>query len=164
LGGYHFWSYKTDQDPWGDWDFKKLVDDGIYPKNLNCWPVDSCAPTRRQWLKDYALSKQTEERATGVASHQAYWRRTAPNDVYDWDVYLDGFDAGYTTAIRFHHSSASRVAMKKELAAWRTKVYTQYRDENCLETSNAWQFRDGFLEGLAQLEAVYANAPASNSN
>jgi len=49
--------------------------------------------------------------------------------------------------------------MKKEFAEYRRDLYIAEREANCLETTNNWQFRDAFLEGMTYLENVYNNAP-----
>jgi aryl-phospho-beta-D-glucosidase BglC (GH1 family) len=96
-GGSYFWTYKMDWMDGGDWGFAEQT------KKSNIAPPPFLTlPTQEIQTRAQSASLQRPQLARDArARHEEYWNRTSPGQIFQHELYSEGWDVGFSDAQRF---------------------------------------------------------------
>ncbi|CZS90374.1 related to Putative glucan 1,3-beta-glucosidase [Rhynchosporium graminicola] len=96
-GGSFFWTFKMDWMDGGEWGFAEQS------KKHNIVPPEYLALPAQE-VRDRISAAEANRGAlaqTARQSHEEYWNRTAPGNSFDYQLYSDGWNIGFSDAQTF---------------------------------------------------------------
>ena len=152
-GGSYFWTYKIDWMDGGEWGFvEQTKKENVLPPFFLTLPtleVRSRAQAARGRRGDLGYSARQ--------FHEEYWNRTCPGKRFEHQLYSEGWDVGFSDALKFFGMRAD--------GAFGEKIASEGGDKiGCLELwvkkrlldsgrrgEFVWEWEQGFRNGVAAL-------------
>ncbi|KAK9467113.1 glycoside hydrolase superfamily [Lipomyces arxii] len=126
--GFYFWTYKFEEGPGGEWDFRQMV-------------KENCLPLPKRMGKH--VSNGDQECKEMLGGHVYYWDNNSKDKMEHWR-YEEGFKTAWKDASAFYAFDESWIGQKE---TWRNAR----REQHVAHKKNSqyvWEFDQGFDAGL----------------
>ncbi|KAH8556366.1 glycoside hydrolase superfamily [Umbelopsis sp. PMI_123] len=147
--GWFYWNYRTNDDGWY-WSFRYCVRNSVMPPHYN---LGQLTPEVAQMVQHQAKAERDKRLEDTFIQHTNYWSNNGLPNSPDFWRFQEGFQAGYTVALRFLAAGqGSRIGFRRQLTI-------EYSDDHLRRhhgstKSVVWHFEHGFVQGLEAVEQI----------